>query len=50
MTLPRGQGHAVCCLRNEIGDGFPLRGPPPTPVWIRMPMETLFIAWAWIVR
>jgi uncharacterized membrane protein len=27
-----------------------LRGRPPTPLWIRVPMQILFVAWAWMVR
>ena len=27
-----------------------LRGKPPAPLWIRAPMQILFIGWAWWVR
>jgi uncharacterized membrane protein len=27
-----------------------LRGRPVTPLWIRVPMQVLFVAWAWYVR
>jgi uncharacterized membrane protein len=27
-----------------------LRGRPPTPLWIRVPIQALFIAWTWAVR
>jgi uncharacterized membrane protein len=27
-----------------------LRGRPATPLWIRVPMQLLFVAWAWMVR
>lgn len=27
-----------------------LRGRPATPLWIRVPMQLLFIAWTWMVR
>jgi uncharacterized membrane protein len=30
--------------------GVRLRGRPPTPLWIRVPMQMLFVAWAWMVR
>ncbi len=30
--------------------GVQLRGKAPTPLWIRTPMQILFIAWAWWVR
>jgi len=30
--------------------GVQLRGKAPTPLWIRIPMQILFIAWAWWVR
>ncbi len=30
--------------------GVMLRGQPATNLWIRTPMQVLFIAWAWIVR
>lgn len=29
--------------------GVQLRGKAPTPLWIRTPMQILFIAWAWWV-
>ena len=28
----------------------PLRGRRATPLWIRVPMQVLFIAWTWVVR
>jgi uncharacterized membrane protein len=30
--------------------GIRLRGRPATPLWIRVPVQILFIAWAWYVR
>lgn len=30
--------------------GVRLRGHPPTPLWIRVPMQMLFVVWAWMVR
>jgi uncharacterized membrane protein len=27
-----------------------LRGRPATPLWLRLPMQVLFVAWAWVVR
>lgn len=30
--------------------GIPLRGRAPTPLWLRVPMQLLFIAWTWAVR
>lgn len=30
--------------------GVTLRGRPSTPLWIRAPMQILFICWAWWVR
>jgi uncharacterized membrane protein len=30
--------------------GIPLRGRSPTPLWLRVPMQVLFIVWAWMVR
>jgi uncharacterized membrane protein len=30
--------------------GVLLRGRPATPLWIRVPMQLLFVAWAWMVR
>jgi uncharacterized membrane protein len=30
--------------------GVLLRGRRPTPLWARVPMQVLFIAWAWAVR
>jgi uncharacterized membrane protein len=30
--------------------GVQLRGRPATPLWIRVPMQVLFVAWAWMVR
>ena len=30
--------------------GVQMRGRAPTPLWIRTPMQSLFIAWAWWVR
>jgi uncharacterized membrane protein len=30
--------------------GTSLRGRPPTPLWLRIPMQALFIAWTWLVR
>jgi uncharacterized membrane protein len=30
--------------------GVTLRGRPPTPLWLRVPMQILFVAWAWMVR
>jgi len=30
--------------------GVLLRGRRPTPLWLRVPMQALFIVWAWAVR
>ena len=30
--------------------GIELRGRRATPLWIRVPMQILFVAWAWYVR
>ena len=30
--------------------GVNLRGRPPTPLWLRAPMQILFIFWAWWVK
>lgn len=30
--------------------GVKLRGRPPTPLWLRGPMQGLFILWAWWVK
>jgi uncharacterized membrane protein len=30
--------------------GVALRGRRATPLWIRVPMQLLFVAWAWYVR
>lgn len=30
--------------------GTLLRGKSPTPLWLRVPMQILFAAWAWMVR
>jgi len=30
--------------------GILLRGRPATPLWIRTPMQILFVVWAWLVR
>lgn len=30
--------------------GIRLRGRPPTPLWLRVPMQFLFAFWAWSVR
>jgi uncharacterized membrane protein len=30
--------------------GVSLRGRPVTPLWLRVPMQVLFIAWTWAVR
>ena len=30
--------------------GVSLRGRPATSLWLRVPMQVLFIAWAWAVR
>jgi len=30
--------------------GIKLRGKSPTPLWIRVPMQALFILWSWYVR
>jgi uncharacterized membrane protein len=30
--------------------GVRLRGRPATPLWVRVPMQVLFLAWAWMVR
>src|SRR5262249_8249918 len=30
--------------------GIDLRGRRATPLWIRVPMQVLFVAWAWYVR
>jgi uncharacterized membrane protein len=30
--------------------GIELRGRRVTPLWLRVPMQVLFIAWAWYVR
>jgi uncharacterized membrane protein len=30
--------------------GVPLRGRRATPLWLRVPMQALFIVWAWAVR
>jgi uncharacterized membrane protein len=27
-----------------------LRGQPPTPLWLRIPMQVLFVGWAWLVK
>jgi uncharacterized membrane protein len=27
-----------------------LRGRSPTPLWLRVPMQALFIGWAWLVK
>lgn len=27
-----------------------LRGRPPTPLWLRIPMQVLFVGWAWLVK
>jgi len=35
---------------NAARRGIELRGRRPTPLWIRVPMQILFIAWAWYVR
>lgn len=29
---------------------IPIRGRPATPLWIRAPMQILFVLWAWWVR
>jgi uncharacterized membrane protein len=30
--------------------GVLLRGRQATPLWLRVPMQILFIAWAWVIR
>ena len=30
--------------------GIRLRGRPATPLWLRIPMQVLFIVWTWAVR
>lgn len=30
--------------------GIKLMGRPPTPLWLRTPMQILFVLWAWWVR
>lgn len=30
--------------------GVSMRGRPVTPLWLRIPMQVLFIVWAWMVR
>jgi uncharacterized membrane protein len=30
--------------------GILLRGKPATSLWLRVPMQALFVAWAWLVR
>src|SRR4029453_1372842 len=30
--------------------GVLVGGRPATPLWLRVPMQVLFIAWAWVVR
>jgi len=27
-----------------------IRGRPPTPLWIRAPIQVLYVVWAWCVR
>ena len=27
-----------------------LRGRPPTPLWLRIPMQVLFVGWAWLIK
>jgi uncharacterized membrane protein len=35
---------------NAVRRGVRIRGSSATPLWIRTPMQILFIAWAWWVR
>jgi uncharacterized membrane protein len=35
---------------NAVRRGVLLRGRAATPLWLRVPMQALFIAWAWVVR
>ena len=30
--------------------GIKIRGRPTTPLWLRMPMQILFVIWTWYVR
>lgn len=34
---------------NAARKQIPLRGKAATPLWIRVPMQILFVAWAWVV-
>jgi uncharacterized membrane protein len=35
---------------SAVRRGNTIRGRPVTPLWIRAPMQVLFLAWAWWVR
>src|SRR5262245_8884178 len=35
---------------SAVRRGIALRGRRATPLWLRIPMQVLFIAWAWYVR
>jgi uncharacterized membrane protein len=40
----------LCANVSAARRGVLLRGHPATPIWIRVPMQMLFIGWAWVVR
>ena len=47
------QGGALQAARANVSAArrsVQLRGRTVTPLWLRMPMQILFIAWAWAVR
>src|SRR5262245_53626459 len=35
---------------SAVRRGITLRGRRATPLWIRVPMQVLFVAWAWCIR
>ena len=35
---------------SAVRRGIALRGRRATPLWLRIPMQVLFVAWAWYVR
>jgi uncharacterized membrane protein len=58
LLVPRSQRLAGICLAillvamfpanvNAALNGIPLRGEPPTPLWLRLPIQLLFLGTIW---
>jgi uncharacterized membrane protein len=58
LLVPATRGLAGLCLVvlviamfpanvNAVVKGVPMRGRPPTPLWLRVPMQVLFVGLTW---